>query len=172
MSRDEGFAVMDVSTAIMHDPKVKKLWRHAPDHAPVAFTAYVATMAESWLAGRRVSIDDAWPAFLAFSKPAIEALVEVELIDSDGLVTSKAWRGWFQPALKRRRQARARWARSNAKRTADTTPLPRGSDAVTRAPSVPSVRSDSPSVSARPRAMKAPPSVIELRNELAARGDA
>jgi hypothetical protein len=58
MSRDEGFAVMDVSTSITDDPKVRKLWRHAPDHAAAAFTAYVATMAESWRSGKRATVDD------------------------------------------------------------------------------------------------------------------
>jgi hypothetical protein len=165
VSRDEGFAVMDVSTSIMHDPKVKKLWRHAPDHAPVAFTAYVSTVAESWMAGRRVNIDDAWPAFLTFSKPAIEALVAVELLDSDGLVPVKTWRGWFVPAMKRRKQARARWARSNAKRTADTASVPRGIDVVTRAPSVrPSVPSVPPERALR--AMRTTPSAIEMAKAL------
>lgn len=148
MSRDDGFAVMDVSTDIVNDPKIRKLFRVAPDHAGAAFIAYIATTAESWKAGRRVSVDDAWPAFLPFDKAAVEALVHVGLIDARGLVTVKAWRGWFEPALARRCKARERWARHNAKRDADTTPVPRGSDVGTATsvpfrPSVPTVRQSS-----------------------------
>lgn len=146
VSRDDGFAVMDVSSDIVNDPKVRKLYRHAPDHAGVAFIAYVATMGESWKQGRRMTIDDAWPAFLPFDKPAVEALVHVGLIDARGYVTAKAWRGWFEVALQRRSKSRDRWARYNAQRNADTTSGPRGSDAVT-ASSVPSAPSVSPSVS-------------------------
>jgi hypothetical protein len=143
VSRDDGFAVMDVSTDIVNDPKIRKLWRYAPDHASAAFTAYIATMAESWKAGRRVSVDDAWPAFLPFDQAAVEALVHVRLLDRTGRVTMKAWSGWFEPVLSRRMASRERWARANANRNADATGLPRGSDADTDAnrsvPSSPSV---------------------------------
>lgn len=156
MSRDDSFEVMDVSTSIVNDPKVRKLWRHAPDHAGAAFTAYVATMAESWRAGRRVTVDDAWPPFMPFDKPAVEALVSVGLIDNRGMVNAKAWKGWFDPANERRRKARAKWKRANDKRhadamgdgvtTGDTPESPRGTPAVTPspAPSVPSAPSVPP----------------------------
>lgn len=141
MSRDEGFAVMDLATDIANDPKVRKLWRHAPSHAGAAFMAYIATVGESWKAGRRVSVDDAWPSHVPFSKPAVEALVHVGLIDRNGFIPPKAWRGWFGKAKQRRDVARERWQRSNEKRHADTALSPRGSDAVTAStvPSVPSV---------------------------------
>jgi hypothetical protein len=149
VSRDDGFAVMDVSTDIVNDPKIRKLWRHAPDHAAAGFTAYVATLAESWKAGRRVTIDDAWPAFLTFDQAAVEALVHIGLLDSKGRVTPKAWSGWFDVARRRRDASRERYRRANEKRNADATQLPRGSDADTHAnrssPSVPSVPTE-PSV--------------------------
>ena len=116
MSRDDGFAVMDVSTDLVNDPKVRKLYRHAPDHANVAVVAYIATMAESWKAGRRVSIDDAWPAFVPFNKAAVAALLHVGLLDGRGLVTTKAWRGWFDPARTRRDASREKWRRANDRR--------------------------------------------------------
>lgn len=131
MSRDQGFDVMDVSTAIIHDPKVRKLARFAPDHAGVAFTAYMAVMAESWKAGRRVPLDDAWPPFLPYDQSAAEALAHVGLLDSKGLIPLKAWHGWFDPASERRDRSRDRWARYNAKRDPSTASVPRGSDAVT-----------------------------------------
>jgi hypothetical protein len=147
MSRDDGFAVMDVSTDLVNDPKIRKLYRHAPDHADRAVVAYLSTMGESWKAGRRVSIDDAWPAFVPFDQSSVAALVHVGLIDGRGMVSAKAWRGWFGPADDRRRKSRAKWKRANDKRHAeamggdtDATPeSPRGDAAVTPspAPSVP-----------------------------------
>lgn len=162
MSRDDGFAVMDVSTDLVNDPKIRKLYRHAPDHADRAVVAYLSTMGESWKAGRRVNVDDAWPAFIPFDQSAVAALVHVGLIDGRGMVMSKAWRGWFGPADDRRRKARAKWKRANDKRHAeamgeggdtDATPeSPRGTTAVTpspvpSAPSVPPEGSTTTSVS-------------------------
>jgi hypothetical protein len=141
MSRDDGFTVMDVSTGYVDDPKWRKLARYAPDQLGPAFIAYTATMAESWRAGRRVTIEDAWPALIPFSKAAVEALRHVELLDSHGLVRPRAWRGYFGPAKERRDAFRDRWARANEKRRADAARSPRGSDAVTASP-VPSDPSD------------------------------
>jgi hypothetical protein len=143
MSRDDGFAVMDVSVDLADDPKVRKLWRYAPDHAGAAFIAYVATMGESWKQGRRVTIDDGWPAHVPFCQPAVDALLHVGLLDKGGRVSVNAWRGWFEVAKSRRDKSRDRWARYNAQRNADTASLPRGSDVGTASsvPSVPSVRS-------------------------------
>jgi hypothetical protein len=155
MTRDEGFAVMDVSTSLCDDPKFRRLQRESPELVAVGFVAYVATMAESWKAGRRVSADDAWPAFVPFEQSAIDALIRVGLLDRRGLVSSKAWRGWYLPALDRRSKSRARWARYNANRDAEAAPPPRGSNAGT-ATSVPSVRPSVPPVpSVRPSAASA-----------------
>lgn len=142
---------MDVSVDIVNDTKIRKLFRHAPAHAPAAFMAYVATMAESWRSGRRVNIDDAWPPVLPFSQAAVEALIYVRLLDESGRIITTTWRRWHEPARKRRTEARARWARYNEKRPrpngesdGSTTPLPRGND-VDTATSVPPVRSVRPS---------------------------
>src|SRR6187551_1629147 len=117
---------MDVSTDLVNDPKIRKLYRHAPDHADRAVIAYVATMAESWKAGRRVTIDDAWPGFVPFDKAAVEALAHVKLIDRTGRVNVKAWREWYEVAKERRDKSRDRWARYNRHRDAEQTSLPRG----------------------------------------------
>jgi hypothetical protein len=122
---------MDVSTSIVNDPKVRKLWRTSPDVAGVAFTVYISTLAESWKEGRRVHADDAWPAFMPFDEAVLEALKSVELLDAKGFVLANSWREWFSPAQERREQARQRWARYNANRTGNTARLPRGNDAVT-----------------------------------------
>lgn len=134
---------MDVSTAIVHDPKFRRLQRFAPDHVGVAFTAYVAVMAESWKAGRRVNLDDAWPVFLPYHDGVAQALIHVGLLDARGFIPAKTWRGWFDPARERRQKTRDRWARYNANRTGNTASEPRGNDVSTAT----SVRpSDSPSV--------------------------
>jgi hypothetical protein len=161
MSRDDGFPVMDVSTDIVNDPKVRKLYRHAPDHAGTGFVAYVGTLSESWKAGRRVTVDDAWPACVAFDKAAVEALIHVGLLDRTGRIPVKSWRGWFEAARVRREKSRERWRRYNEKRDADTAEVPRGNHVGT-ATSVPPVRPSVPpaptgaSVNARVRAPEDP----------------
>jgi hypothetical protein len=139
-SRSDGFAIMDVSTSICDDPKFRRLLRENPELVAPAFTAYVSVMAESWKIGKRMPVEDAWPGFLPFDQTVCDALRRVALVDARGLVSSKAWRGWFEPARERRSKSRDRWARYNAKRDADTTFPPRGSDADT-ATSVPPVPS-------------------------------
>lgn len=138
MSRDDGFTVMDVSADIVNDPKWRRLQRVAPAHLGDAFIVYVAILGASWKAGRRVSADDAWPVILAYNGAAVEAMQHVGLLDRRGMVTTKAWSEWFGVANERRRKARDRWARYNAQRNADTTSLPRGTNATT-ASSVPPV---------------------------------
>lgn len=138
MSRSDGFAVMDVSTSIVHDPKFRQLHRERPDHVAPAFMAYVAVLGESWKAGRRVSVTEAWPAFLPFDPEVVASMVRVRLVERGGLPPRKAWDGWYRPAFERRVKSRDRWARYNAQRNADTASLPRGSD-VSTASSVPSV---------------------------------
>jgi hypothetical protein len=177
VSRSDGFAVMDVSTDIANDPKFRKLHRHAPDHSAAAFVGYISTLAESWKAGKRVSIDDSWPAFLPFDQTSVEALVAVGLLDNRGMIPSKAWHGWFDPALKRRENSRDRWRRANDKRRDDSTNdhghtafVPRGSSADTVAiPSVPSVRTV-PSVNGaaprRPNTIDKDPHLREYREAI------
>jgi hypothetical protein len=131
VTRDAGFAVMDVSVNITDDPKVRKLFRLHPDVAPTGFMAYVGLMAESWKQGRRLSIEDGWPTVLPFSRPALDALKHVRLLDAKGLIPAKTWTGWFGIAAARRGLLRERWRRSNdARRVEPTAGPPRGSSAV------------------------------------------
>ena len=135
MSREEGFAVMDVSTSVCDDPKFRRLARDHQEHCAVAFVVWIATLAESWRTGRRESVADAWPSILPYSDDVVTAMKRVGLIDKSGRVPAKSWADWFGPALERRQRSRDRWARYNAKREADTALVPRGSDAVaTRSP--------------------------------------
>lgn len=140
MSRDEGFAVMDVSTSICDDPKFRRLARQNPDLVGPAFTAYMATMAESWRVGRRVGIDDAWPAILPYRQDARDALIEVGLLDRRGVLSSKAWRGWFSPAQHRREKSRADWRRWQQEHRKNQGGVSPDSDPDTSIPSVPPVR--------------------------------
>lgn len=159
MSRLEGFEVMDVSTALPNDPKVKRLAREHPEQLGPGFLVYVSTMAESWKAGERVSFDDAWPGYLTFDQATVDALQAVKLLDAKGRVTLSAWRAFFEQARDRREKSRERWRRANDKRgadhamsngahSADATPLPRGSRAVHTPPSDSSVPSESDSARA------------------------
>ena len=116
MGRADGFRLMDVSTTIANDPKFRRLQRQHPGLVAAAFTAYVALLGESWHAGRRVSLDDAWPAILPFDAEVGPALVDAGLLDRRGLIAAKAWAGYFGPAHARQAASLARWARANAKR--------------------------------------------------------
>lgn len=152
MSRDEGFAVMDVSTSLLQDPKVRKLQRYAPDRWPVAMIAYVSTMSESWKAGRRVSVEDAWPVGLTFDALAAEALIQVGLVDGSGHIIPRTWRSWFGKAKSRRAKSRAdwrKWQQEHRKRKGGVNP---DSDPDKVIPSVPPVRSVPSDPSVRPSA--------------------
>lgn len=130
MSREDGFPVMDVSVDIVNDPKIRKLYRISPEHAGAGFLAYMATLGESWKAGRRIPVEDAWPAVLPFDGVAVEAMIHVGLLDAKGLVSMNAWRGWFAPAQMRREAVRERWRRANAKRADSSTNDSGGHDTV------------------------------------------
>ena len=153
---------MDISTSIVHDPKFRQLYRDRPEHVPPAFLAYVAMLGESWKAGRRVSVGDAWPTLLPFDQEVVVSMQSAGLIDERGLPPRRAWDGWFTPARKRRDESRERWRRANEKRRADsasvsddTAQLPRGHTRGTEAtvppvrPSVPTDPSSRPSARAR-----------------------
>lgn len=157
MSRDEGFDVMDVSTAIAHDPKFRRLAREHPELVAAGFTAYVSTMAESWKAGARMTVEDAWPqSIMTFDGHVVAGLKRVKLLTAQGYVTPSAWRDYFERAKTRREATRDRWRRANDKRASsntkdsdDTALSPRGSDAVTAANPL-GTESESDSHSPRP----------------------
>ena len=150
MSRPDGFTVMDVSTDIVNDPKFRRLRRDNPEHLTVAFMVYIAVLGESWRAGRRVPVMDAWPVLLSYDEAVVASMRSAGLLDRRGQLPGKAWDGWYAPARERRDNSRERWRRANEKRavlsvqnSADTAVIPRGIRAVTAStvPSVPSVPS-------------------------------
>lgn len=105
----EGFAVMDVSTAILDDEKFQQLSVQAPELYDPAFVGFMATLSRSWKKGRRVSVHDAWPKYRPLNTAAIEELIKVHLLDAKGCIPARPWREWFGPARKRRDESRERW---------------------------------------------------------------
>ncbi len=116
MSRDGGFAVMDVSTSIHEDPKFRRLARRHPELAAPAFLAYLATAAESWRSGERIRVEDAWPSLIPFDRAVVAALRRFDLLDRDGMVAPATWDRWFGPARERRDLSREKWRRANDRR--------------------------------------------------------
>lgn len=148
MSRDDGFAVMDVSTSWMLDDKFTRLAREYPRLLLWCVAGYAATKAASWRHGKRMKIGDSLPAWLMFNPEGVGALMAVRLLDRSGRIPVGPWREWFERAARRRQTSRDRWARANEKRRENDEPthdLPRGSSAVTAStvrPSVPTVPSE------------------------------
>lgn len=166
MSRGDGFAVMDISTAILSDEKFKRLARQCPERVTTCVVAYIAVCSQSWRTGRRQAIEDAWPLSLApFDADAVDAMTVVGLLDRRGQIPVKTWREWFTRAQERRDKSRERWRRYNATREARaaetstnddvvTTRSPRGANAAT-ASSV--TDSDSVTVNESTREIPPPP---------------
>ena len=105
MSRETGFAVVDLDVGILHDPKVIKLARAIRDEERTAahIGLYVALLAESWRTGERVRLEDALPAWwMAEVEQFAEALRDAGLIDAEDRIPERSWSGWFGPAFKRR----------------------------------------------------------------------
>lgn len=154
MSRDDGFAVMDVSTSWLLDDKFTRLARGYPRLLLWCVAGYAATKAASWRHGKRMKIVDSLPAWLHYDPDGVAALVSVKLLDRTGRIPAKPWREWFEKASRRRATSRERWTRANDRRRESSQSehdLPRGNDAVTAStvrPSVPTVR---PSVKGLPR---------------------
>jgi len=134
VSRDEGFAVMDVSTSWLLDDKFTKLARDYPRLLMWGVVAYASTKAASWRHGKRMTVGDSLPAWLHYDPDGMGALMAVRLIDRTGRVPVKTWHAWFGRASSRRQNSRERWARANDKRAKHDESehdLPRGSGAVT-----------------------------------------
>lgn len=108
MSRD-GFAIADVDTGIMADPKILCLARRLRDSAATmaAVGLYHAVVLASWKAGERVTLEDSAPAWWLdpIDEPAA-ALVAVGLLDDEHRIPEHAWDGWFAPARDRRQRFR------------------------------------------------------------------
>lgn len=97
---------MDIATDIVHDPKFRVVYKTNRAHYPLAITAYIAVLGESWKAGERVDIETGWPIFLAYDAQVVETMKEANLIDGDGRIPEKTWEAWFRPAADRLKRLR------------------------------------------------------------------
>lgn len=156
MARDDGFRIADVQTTYLNDAKVKRLWwllEADLDRMNHALMLHLATILASWESGRRRSIDEAAPVWLAIRDDLVGALIEAKLLDAERRIPARSWSEHFGPA-RRRKTARVESGRlgglasGKARRSdASATPNPSGRQA---GPSSPSVLPDRPAPRARP----------------------
>lgn len=119
MSRDDGFAVMDVSTSWLEDDKVRRLAREFPSEVLWAVAAYDATRGASWRHGKRLRVQDSLPAWLDYDAAGVRALMAVKLLDRTGRIPVKPWREWFGKAFDAREKSRKKWRDWNARKEAE-----------------------------------------------------
>ena len=103
MARDEGFAIADISTAQLTDPKVRRLWRECAGNVNLmnaAMMLYHATVLESWQHGQPIAAENAAP-FWMLELP-LAPLKAAEMLTEEGFVPEHAWESWYGPAHKRR----------------------------------------------------------------------
>lgn len=136
MSRDDGFAIADIDTGLLADPKIVALARRLRDPVQTAahVALYVGLILESWGAGERLTFDAALPAWWLEDAGAIRAnLAGVGLIDESGRLPDHAWTGWYEPARNRREARRAAGSKGGQTKprssNAPTSLKPRSSDA-------------------------------------------
>lgn len=152
MSREDGFQTADISAAFFDDPKVRRLWRASESSPEVCecLTAYLATVLASWGCGRRLSVVEATPVWLAVTPEMLALLRGSGLIDKTGKVPAKSWDGWHSPAVARREARRsagrsgglAKAERSHSKGRATLYPSVPSIPSIPSVPSVPSVPED------------------------------
>jgi hypothetical protein len=118
VSSRDGFARADVDVGFMHDPKIVALARRLrdPERTMVASGIYLAAVLASWHAGRRVTLEEAAPAwFMGDPVEHLGDLVAVGLVDEEGRVVEHAFEAWTARAraasAAARDAARARWHR-------------------------------------------------------------
>jgi hypothetical protein len=136
VSRYDGFAVADVSTALFTDAKVRRLWRLvAPDSDAMcqAMVVYLPVVTSSWEAGERVDVDGSLPPWLSPGPEIVEALRKVKLLDGRRKIPLNAWEGWYGPAHARREERREAGRRGGlakaARSSVEPPPKPRSSRA-------------------------------------------
>lgn len=149
MGRADGFPTADIAVGHLDDDKVRKLWRIlAPDQGAMteAITTHLAVVLASWGSGRRKTLDEALPIWLAPSTKVVDALVESRLLDRAGRVPPASWDRHFSPAASRRIAARDA-GREGARRRWGPSEIgsEKGRDRVTMAPEYPSGRQAGPS---------------------------
>lgn len=105
MGRSDGFPTADVSVGHLDDDKIRKLWRVlAPDQRAMteAITTHLAVVLASWGSGRRKTLDESLPLWLAPADRIVDVLVDVGLLDASRRIPSKSWARHYGPAAARR----------------------------------------------------------------------
>ena len=109
MSRDEGFAVADVSVNLYDDDRVKRLYRElGGDLGRMGHAMMLAevTLLASWRDGKRLTVHQAAPLWLTVDDELVAALVRVGMLDRGHRRPLKSWQAWFGPAYERREKRR------------------------------------------------------------------
>jgi len=109
MSRDDGFAIADVDTGLMHDRKILALARYLHDDGltSIALVMYESLFLMSWGEGQRLTLEETQPAWLNAGIAGVrEALERVGLIDAEARVPESSWEAWFGVARDRRERRR------------------------------------------------------------------
>lgn len=148
MSRDDGFAIADVSTSLYSHPRVVALARLLRDGTQTAahVAIFEAVLLASWGAGRRLTLDEACPAWWLDPVDELRAnLQAVGLLDSEARIPDDSWASWFEPAFERREarreSGRLGGQRSGAARTEASLQRRSGGALAVLNPSVPTVPS-------------------------------
>lgn len=120
MSRDEGFAIADISTSTLEDRRVKRLWWNLRDVAAMsaALVVYEAVQLMSWSRGERARAELARPEWMTDAEAAIEALVSVGLLDKSHRIPKRDWNATVGKAIEDRRAERRRTKRLKHQRAA------------------------------------------------------
>jgi hypothetical protein len=109
MSRDDGFAIADISTALYSHPRVVALARRLRDGSQTAVhvAMFNAVLLASWAAGRRLTVDEACPPWWIDTLDDVRAnLQAVGLLDDEARIPDESWESWFTPAFERREARR------------------------------------------------------------------
>ena len=109
MSRDDGFAVADLSVHLYDDDKVKRLYRELGGdlgRMGHAMMLCEATLLASWRDGHRRTVHEAAPLWLAVDDELVAVLVRVGLLDRTHRRPLRSWKTWFGPAWERREKRR------------------------------------------------------------------
>ena len=103
VDRSAGFAIADIDSGLLEDPKVRKLARRlrADNDLGAALLVYIATMLGSWGEGRRLTAVEA-ESWVEPTPERVAQLQEVGLLDEAARIPAHAWARWFEPAFRRR----------------------------------------------------------------------
>lgn len=149
MARDEGFTIADIASDYYDDEKIRRLWRRLQDPGDMceATTVHKATVLASWKEGKRVTVEEAVPLWLAARPEIVSALMAVGLLDRGRRVPSRSWSEWYEPARLRREARRAGGRNGGLAKAAASQAVAKPKPGSTRPavrPVRPSVRPDKP----------------------------